>query len=90
MIKASSKTSDGKTLLVLGITPENVRRMKAGHPILVDGSEVGIDNLLVTIMFGQTERSIVAEIRSHGIETHGADEQLSKVEAEHRRKGTTP
>lgn len=90
MIRAASKTKDGGTLVFLGVTPGSLRRLRDGQPILVDCEPLGLPGVKVTIVFGQTERSIVAELRALGVEVPGADEVLRDVEAEHRAKGTTP
>lgn len=90
MIRASAPTADGGTLIVLGLTPGNLRRLREGQPIYVDAAELGAPaGVKVAIMFGQTERAIVAELRAGGIQLpDGADDSLRDVEREHREKGT--
>lgn len=90
MIRASSKSNDGKQLILLGVTPTNLRRLRDGNPILVDCTELGVE-ARVCIVFGQTERHIVASLRALGIEPPPhADDSVRDVEREHREKGTTP
>lgn len=89
MLRASSTSGDGRRLMLLGLTPENVRRLKDGEPILVDCAELGVDARL-TIMFGQTERAIAAELRSHGVELPDGETAVRDAERVHREKGTTP
>lgn len=91
MIRAASATQDGGHLILLGLLPANLRRLRDGEPILVDCASLGKPGLMVTIMFGQTERAIYAELRAHGIELpDDAEQSLRDVEREHREKGTRP
>jgi hypothetical protein len=94
MFQASSPTIDGGHLILLGLTPGNVRRAEAGEPILVDCAALGVPGVRVSIVFGQTERDIVAELRATGVRFAAGDEavneNLNAVEREHRAKGTTP
>jgi hypothetical protein len=89
MICASAVSGDGRPLVLLGLTPENLRRLRGGEPILVDLRELGVD-ARVSITFGQTERALVASLRALGLELPGADDALREVEREHREKGTQP
>lgn len=91
MVRASAPTGDGGVMLLLGLTPANLRRVRAGEPIYVDGEPLGAPGVKVLICFGETERHIVADLRAGGIEVPaGVEESVRAVEAEHRRKGTTP
>ena len=91
MIRAAAPIEGGGTLMIFGITPENVRRMRAGKPIHVDGATMGVPGVVVVICFGETERHIVAQMRAEGVQMPpDAEASLAAVEAEHRRKGTTP
>lgn len=91
MFRAGNETKGGGHLLMLGLTPTNLERLQDGKPILVDCAELGLPGVRVTIMFGQTERAIVAELRAAGFDfPDGVDQSVRDVEAEHRRKGTTP
>lgn len=91
MFRAANETKDGGHLLLLGLTPANIRRMRAGEPILVDCADLGLPGVRVSIMFGQTERAIVAELRDAGFDLPSdVDQSVRDVEAEHRRRGTTP
>lgn len=90
MIRASAQTEDGGTVILLGVTPANLRRLREGQPILVDAGELGVPGVKITITFGQTERAIVAELRAAGIEMRDVEQGLRDVERQHREKGTTP
>lgn len=91
MIRAASKTKDGGHMILLGVTPANLRRLKDGQPILVECDELGLPGARIMIMFGQTERAIYAELRAGGIELpDDAEQGLRDVEREHRDKGTQP
>lgn len=66
MIKARADLN-GRPTVFLGITGENVTRLAAGEPILVDLAELGVPELQVVIMYGKTERHIAAEMERHGM-----------------------
>ena len=70
MIRAAMETRAGRTV-VLGLSEENVRRLKDGKPILVDvaellegpGTRPRRARIPVCIMYGETEQAIAAELR---------------------------
>ena len=58
MIRA--RTSDGT--FILGVTAENVRRLRDGQPIAVDLAQLGgTDKVL--IVYGETAEKIMADLR---------------------------
>lgn len=64
MIRAGFTTPDGRLVLLLGLSEENVRRMRAGSPVHVDGKDMGVDAEIV--IFGgrgdeQDLRAVLAE-----------------------------
>lgn len=62
-----------------------------GHTILVKCDDLGLPGVDITIVFGQTERAIAADLRAAGLDLPADVEQnLRDVEREHRDKGTTP
>lgn len=67
MIKASGRTGDGRPLMVIGLSGENVTRLAAAEPILFDAAEVGLPPLAVVILYGRTEQDIADEIQAHGV-----------------------
>lgn len=49
--------------LLFGIDAENVRRIKAGMPILIDLKKMGVkDGAQIIIMYGETLNDIVKDI----------------------------
>lgn len=62
MIKALIKGA-GKPLVVLGLSGENVTRLMAGEPILLNLAELGLPAQQIAIMGGRTEADIAAELR---------------------------
>jgi hypothetical protein len=71
MIKAGGVTKDGRPLLLLGLSEENVRRLQLGQPIDLDTAELRTEahqdypSMLVVIFAGKTEESMAAEIKEH-------------------------
>lgn len=65
MIKAISETPDGSFIL-LGLSEENLRRLREGKPLLVQMSELGHEGRVV-IVYGETEEAIVRMLREEGL-----------------------
>jgi hypothetical protein len=62
MLKARSGN-----LVVFGLSEENVKRLKEGKPLLIDGSQVGIEGVDILIMHGETELHIRDELIEKGV-----------------------
>lgn len=90
MIRAASTTNDGRPLVLLGLTPQNLQRLQEGEPILVDAAELGLDGR-ICITFGPSERRIAEALRALGIDLPGGwEDAVREAEQEHRRRGTQP
>jgi len=60
---------NGKTLLLLGLTAENVKRFVAGKPMSISELTHGTvvpPGLQIVITYGETEQSIVDELKRLG------------------------
>jgi hypothetical protein len=69
MIKAAGRTGDGRPLLILGLTEENVTRLTGGEPVRVPAAHLralGLPPVEIAITYGPDEESIAAEIRVAG------------------------
>jgi len=62
MIKATMQTNEGKNIVLLGLSEENVKRLKENKPIHVNGNELGLDHDVI-IMYGQTEQHLYDELK---------------------------
>lgn len=68
MFKATSKMKDGRPLLLLGLSGENITRMMADEPVSVDvGKLPGMPQMQVVIIAGKTEDDIADQLRSAGL-----------------------
>lgn len=56
-------SKDGR-LLLLGLTPENITRLQAGRPILIEGTKLGLSNVRIGLCYGETVNDIADEIRT--------------------------
>lgn len=65
MIIASATGENGRRVLVLGVTRENLERLTAGRPIhLRAESHPGIpEDLAIAIVYGETGADIVKQLR---------------------------
>lgn len=62
MIKFTAKTADGRKLLGLGLSHENLKRLKANKPIRFKGEPLGLDGIDVLIFAGATEISMAKNL----------------------------
>lgn len=67
MIKAAGRTGDGKPLVILGLSGENMTRLMAGEPIRLDLADLGLRSTVVVIVGGRTENDIAADLAAHGL-----------------------
>lgn len=66
MIKAAG-TFGGKPTLILGLSGENMTRLMAGEPIMLDTAALGLPEMTVVVVGGRTEDAITADLRRHGL-----------------------
>ena len=60
MIKASGRTGDGKPLVILGLSGENIARLTAIEPIVFNLKELpGLPDIQVLITYRKTEETII-------------------------------
>jgi hypothetical protein len=64
VIKATGRAGDGRPLLVLGLSGENVTRLTAGEPMSLDLRDVGM-RLHVLVVYGRTEDDIAGDLKTH-------------------------
>lgn len=67
MIKALGITGEGTPLVILGLSGENVTRLVASEPILINLAELGLPPLQLSIVYGKTEEDIVAKLTAAGV-----------------------
>lgn len=66
MITAVANADDGRTIILLGISRENINRLTAGSPIRVSAeTHPGFPaDLTFLVVFGETERSLTEDLKS--------------------------
>lgn len=62
MIKARGQARDGRPVVILGLSGENMTRLVADKPIRFDLAELGLPPCMVVIMYGTTEQAITARL----------------------------
>lgn len=72
MIKAVINREPGRPLVLLGISAENVRRLRDNQPILFDGAEISLPGYEFSIVYGDTEQALVGELRAAGFDIPAA------------------
>jgi hypothetical protein len=74
MMKARTKTKDGRPLILLGLSRLNTERLHKGLPIKIDLQDPAPKGLempggaVIFIMAGETEGAIAEELTALGIE----------------------
>lgn len=79
MIKAAGRDGNGRPLLVLGITAENVAKLKQGDPILIRSEQMGrlgLPELSLVICYGDTEGNIIAELEAQGLTDEDTEKRI--------------
>lgn len=66
MIKGIGK-ADGRPLLLLGLSGENMTRLMADEPIRFDLAELGLPSMVVLIVGGRTEDAITDKLYEVGL-----------------------
>lgn len=59
------RAGENGKLVGLGLSKMNLKKLKAGQPILVNGSDIGIENDIL-IMYGATEKDIIKDLQENG------------------------
>lgn len=67
MLKASGRTGDGRALVILGLSGENMARLMAAEPITFDLADLGLPPTQVVIVGGRTEDDIAGQLREQGL-----------------------
>ena len=63
MVKMVATHEDGSKILMLGLSQENVNRLKEGKPILFGTEDLGLGwNGRVCIFYGKTEHDMLEDV----------------------------
>lgn len=62
MIKFTTTTADNRKLLGLGLSHENLKRLKDNQPIRFKGEPLGLEGIDILIFAGKTETSMAQEL----------------------------
>lgn len=65
MIRAVGHGPNNEPLILLGLSDENIRRLRDGQPIHVLLSELGLD-VHVAIFYGETEEQMARDLEAAG------------------------
>lgn len=63
MIRATGEI-DGRPLLILGLSGENMTRLMADEPIRIDLAPLGLPDITVLVVGGRTEEAIMDQLRT--------------------------
>jgi hypothetical protein len=59
---------DGRPVVGLGLSRDNVERLTHDRPIIVDAADLGEPQWgQIVLFFGETEKDMQAELRKHGM-----------------------
>lgn len=62
MIKAVARDAAGQPLVILGLSGENMTRLMADEPILINLADLGLPPLRIAIVGGRTETDIANQL----------------------------
>lgn len=79
MITMRGDDPNGAKVAILGITQENVQRLMAGEPIAVPLHEIGIHEVRVVIVYGDTEQKIIRRLEELGAVPPGTASDMPAV-----------
>jgi len=54
-------------LILLGLSDGNLRRLRAGEPIMFDGADLGLEGCRFGIFWGADEQSMMKQLEQSGI-----------------------
>jgi hypothetical protein len=57
-----------RKLMLLGLSEENLKRLKDNQPIKFAGEEVNLPGWDIAIVYGTTEQSLAGELRAAGFD----------------------
>jgi hypothetical protein len=55
-------------LILLGLTDENIARLREDLPILFQGSQVGLDGVRLGIFWAPDEEGLLTKLKEHGVD----------------------
>jgi len=68
MLKVTLKGDDGRVVLLLGLSAENLRRLAAAQPITFTGEEVGIPAIReVIVLAAETHEAVARMLAERGL-----------------------
>ena len=62
MLKFGALQANGRRLLGIGLSAENLKRLKEDKPIYFSSEQCGLSGFDILIVFGQTEESIQVDL----------------------------
>lgn len=79
ILTMANGTRDGVevSILIFGLTDENIHRLKEGMPIHTDGRRLGLPTVDVVIMAGRSDEAIRRDVESTVRQSGGSIDQLT-------------
>lgn len=79
MIKARGRTGDGRPVVLLGLSGENVARLVADEPIVFDLAQLGLGPCRVVILYGRTEEEIAGWLERRRVAPAGMQTAVNEA-----------
>lgn len=67
MLKVVTRNAFGQPTVFLGLTKENVQRLRDNQPIGLDMGELGLGDGKIVLLYGEDQAELVDDLRSLGI-----------------------
>lgn len=69
MLKAVATGDGGKRVVLVGIEPGNIERLKAGKPLRITLDEIGLADAEVVVMYTETVEKLALDLQQRGLIT---------------------
>ena len=73
MVKVALTLADGRQLLILGLSEVDIENLRDGCPHAFPGEQVGISDLDVYLLHGETDHNILELLKRKGMVPQGAE-----------------
>jgi hypothetical protein len=78
VIKGRGTRTDGGQVVVLGLSGENMTRLMADEPIVLNLKDMGLADIEVIILGGRTEEAMVVHLEKIGLLPPGIAEGMPR------------
>ena len=79
MLRFGGRHSDGRKVIGMVLSRENLERLKGGQPVLFDGRTVGVDDVVVILHVTELPNEDLVELLRASVESGGEARPIEEV-----------